>query len=432
MGLLERIFGKKQETPREEKTYSIKTLETALHSAKKGLEADSKKTVFGKVAEIKHALSTIEKILVRIQRKEISTEEGNTKLRKVVKTTKRELVPKMRNMLSQLKPPQTDNPLDIRNYSFTAAKTLAQMPSFAKSLAYTGILFKEEMKEIGEQMRDLNRLISEISRGNSLARLSAAASAQEAIKAVSRSETELTSLRKAVESKKTLATGAKEKERRLAQDIGVLEGSAAAKELSSLKASLKEAEKKKDGLNSLLANTLSPIEKPARRLLKLHETRVWKIENKDAELLAKYLGNGISAVKADPKGESFKRSLSELSRALAEGKISLKDREKDKRLSSLKELMDGNLHADFFWKLNKIEAEINSVNKKLSESTLNADIRKAEEALSRQESETPALKKNLEKLKTELAEKEDALSNTRAKLEELSSLALGEKVSVSL
>jgi len=429
MGFLERIFGKKEKMP-QEKGYSVNALKTALPASQKGLESSSKKMVFGKVAEIKHALSEIEKILEGIQRKEISTDEGNTRLRLVVKTTKRDFVSKMRGMLAQLKPPQTDSPLDIRKYALSSGKTLAQMPSFAKSLAYTGILFKEEMKEMGEQMRELSRLISELSKDSSLERLSAVSGALDAIRGITLSENELALLRKSLENMKKSLEGAKEKERQLMQSIEELEESNSAKELSSLKALLKKEEEKKAELNSLLANTLSPIEKSARRLLKLHEAGVWKLDSRDAELLAKYLDEGISAVKADPKGESFRRSLSELSLALAEGKISLKDREKDRRLSALKELMEGNLHGDFFWKLNKIDAEINSLGRKLSESTLNADIRKLEEALSRQESETSALKKSLEKIEAELGEKERAFAALKPGLERLASIALGEKVTL--
>ena len=116
--------------------------------------------------------------------------------------------------------------------------------------------------------------------------------------------------------------------------------------------------------------------------------------------------NPLLALKRDPKAESFKIVLQELKKQLDSEAIVLKEKENEKRLAVLQELLEFNFFEGFFWKANEIEVELNRIEKEIRHSEFSKNALEKEKELR----ETQAL----------LEEKGSLLGNYKKELEKIS------------
>src|SRR3989338_8716122 len=168
MGIFGKIFGKK--TAGKAEAHEEKPVEIALLDIEKWLEEKTSpqrngfdKKIMSKFAEIKGTVQEIRLQLDEISGKEISTEEGNKRLRKIVDTSKQGMLMSMHTLLERLKPPQTSDYKALSDYCNNSSSLLqAEISAFGKNIAYTGILLQAEVKKIGELINALARQFTEI------------------------------------------------------------------------------------------------------------------------------------------------------------------------------------------------------------------------------------------------------------------------------
>jgi hypothetical protein len=424
MGVFGGIFGKKPKKVQLRLEDSEGFLEKELSGKRKELLSGAGK----KLAEIKHVLKETKSALGDLENAEAVSKTG--RIDKIVSTAKGTALKQIGSLLDKLSPPNTLDIEEIRAYSNEAVFALQQAGHFGKNVAYAGISFRDEMKAVGENMKELSqefaslqKLLKENRPVFLLQAFKKRLSEQRALEnEASLQEKEIESLEKAAEA------NALEKSRLLSSLKKLREGPdfKAISRLNEHKAALfREKQKAKTGLLDLFAK----IEKPLHRLDKAAKAGKFFLPKGLSEFLAELSVNPFVALKRDPKAEKIKAVLLETKKAINSGAVDLKEKEKEKKLAVLEEMLSFDFFTESFWKFNKIDSEILGVEKALKELP----------ALSQEASllgSLKALDEKQEKLESELEARKSQRSaclkkaqEAKVSLQNIASEALGKEVS---
>jgi hypothetical protein len=168
MGIFDKIFGK----PGAEKNNAgagprreIKLSDVeAVVSEKYGNEkSELEKFSAQKFSETKYLLRNIKDGLAEIEKKDLTREPGNQRLRRVVQTSKEKIVSRLDSLTDKLAPPESAGIESAQEYCLKAAPLLkAEIVNFGKDIAYTGVLLKDEIKNIGTKISELNKILEEL------------------------------------------------------------------------------------------------------------------------------------------------------------------------------------------------------------------------------------------------------------------------------
>jgi len=220
--------------------------------------------------------------------------------------------------------------------------------------------------------------------------------------------------------KAKLSLEAAEKDRKaITSKLNALRNSASFKEIATLQerksSLLKEKQEKKTELVSLMAS----IDKPLKRFSKAIESGRAELPATVRETVQQLQQNPLQLFKKDPKGETIKAVLQQLKKAIETGTIELKEREKDKRLSTIDELLAFNFFSENYWKFNEIDSKLQSIEKELKEKPVVKEISLLEEKFKEAERAIQETGFSLETLKARLEKEREALSSLRQRIEEL-------------
>jgi hypothetical protein len=367
MGFFNKIFGKTNNT--EEISTSLDLLPTILQnnfiSIKNNLELESAKNI----SEIKYLFERAKNLLEDIQSKEL-VEKENIRFNKAALTSKKQIEAQLKKTLEKTNPNKLGNELnEIRAYSNeNYALMINEINSFRKNIAYTSVYLKDEMKILGETLQEIINLLAkmniEFSKNSGLFEF------EKIIKRIDNIKCEEKILQ---ENKKIIL---KEKEKIEEKNI---EGKKIEEKIEEIekredfiKIDLLEKEKselfeKKQQLRIEVSSMLSTIEKPLQRFNSLVKSKRWIINNEKEEVLQEFLNNPLQALKKDLNGAKFKEILKEVKKAIEEEKIDLKEKEKEKRLNALQELISFDFFENVFWKLNGIQKRKNEIETLLKE-----------------------------------------------------------------
>jgi hypothetical protein len=169
---------------------------------------------------------------------------------------------------------------------------------------------------------------------------------------------------------------------------------------------MSEKQELKTEISALLIN----IDRPLQRFTQLVDSGRWKLPAEEKEMLEQFRVNPILALKKDPKAEIFKRVLLEVRKAIEENAVELKDKEREKRLLALQELINFDFFGKVFWKMNELQKKQNDLNKSLENSSAKKEIEKEELKLKE-------LQNELLEIKAKSEENEQHLSAAKKELQ---------------
>ncbi len=357
MGIFGNIFGKKEPEQIElELGKTREFLEKEAVARKKNLFEEAAKIL----AEIRHLLLETKSMLESLGVAESSGKSG--RLDRIVSTAKTNALKQLFSLLKKLNPPNTENPVELRTYCLESIQAMHQAGHFGKNVAYAGISFKEEMKSIGENLKQVNisfHKLKDLFDKNSV--VFAGTKLNELL--VSIEAKEKTSA-KAVQSITLLEKNLKDfslKKTRLELELKELEQGPEFKEIASLNERKAELLRNKQGVKTDLLDIFAKIEKPLHRLGKAVNAGKILLPEKQASFLNTLLLNPVKALKLDPRAETLRL-------VLLETKSELKPKEKEKKLAIISELLSFDFFSELFWKLNKIDSEILAIEKQLASS----------------------------------------------------------------
>src|SRR3989344_3811837 len=286
MGIFGKIFGKK--TAGKAEAHEEKPVEIALLDIEKWLEEKTSpqrngfdKKIMSKFAEIKGTVQEIRLQLDEISGKEISTEEGNKRLRKIVDTSKQGMLRGMQTLLGKLEPPKTQDYNALSDYCNNSSSLLqAEISAFGKNIAYTGILLQAEVKKIGELINALARQFTEIRE----------TFGESGVMYITQIRQKIRELESEISSSEAI----KESIPKIEQEIALLESGKedAIKSINALKVSadyegLQELQgergkllAQKQGSKEKILQMLAPLDKPLKKLQNLVANRQFALASK--------------------------------------------------------------------------------------------------------------------------------------------------------
>lgn len=419
MGIFGNIFGKKEPEQIELELDKVKEfLEKEASVRKKNLLEEAGKNL----AEIRHLLIETKSMLEDLGVAEFSGKSG--RLDRIVSTSKTNALKQLFSLLKKLDPPNTENSAELKTYCFESIQVMQQAGHFGKNVAYAGISFKEEMKSIGENLKQVNKLFYML---KDLFDKNSAVFAKE----------KLNELLISIEAKEKVSVKASEsivlfekslgelafKKTRFESELKELTQGPEFKEIASLNERKAELLRKKQAVKTDLLDIFAKIEKPLHRLGKAVNAGKILLPEKQASFLNKLLLNPVKALKLDPKAETFKSVLLETKSAIDLGLIELKPKEKEKKLAVISELLSFDFFSESFWKLNKIDSEILAIEKQLAsssasekESVLFASLKELAEKQCQAESDIVTAKIEEKTAKTTIVDLKLAIQNLLSKV----------------
>ncbi|MBT4870680.1 MAG: hypothetical protein HON47_03845 [Candidatus Diapherotrites archaeon] len=429
MGFLGKVFGskeKKEETIETTLELLPTIIEKNFDARKKELEMNTAK----KMSEIKFLHIKSLKLLEDIKSKDLEEKE-NQRFNKAAFTSKKQIEKQLEKLLIKMDPADRGNTLeDVKAFSGEGNAILVnEIMSFRKNIAYTSAYMKDEMKSLGESLQGMLNNFTELAKLlDNESEMFNFEKVKEKILDVQRVGNEIERLNKEIDeidilivSKEKEITSVEEKKKETQKGEGML----LLEKLEEEKASLASQKQK---LKSEVSSLLSTIDRPLQRFNSLVSSGRWVIDKEKQEILNGMLTNPMLALKKDPSGEKFKEILQEVVKAINDEKIELKEREKEKRLNALNELLTFNFFEKVFWKLNEIQKKQSELEAKLKENTAQKELALEENKIKHAKKTNEELIEKKGKIKRE---KNELIEQTRKDNDEIitfSEQTLGKKI----
>ena len=393
-------------------------------------EKELEEVVAKKMAEVKYSHSKCSELVKKIKGKDLEGKQ-NERFNRAAATSKAQLETQLTRLLEKIDPKNRASTLeDARAYSGEGyVLLLKEINFFRKNIIYTSVYLKEEMKEIGETLQEIM---------NNLFALNKAFEEKKDLFEFEKTQERLQKIKKLFSA---LAENSREKEK-LLQGVDAEEFSLGEKskkvsaikegeEMLSIK-SLEEEKSKvmaeKQELKSEVSSLLSTIDRPLQRFKQLVDSERISLPKEEKEFLGALTTNPMIALKGDPKAVILKQILVKIKKAIEEGKIELKDKEREKRIAALDEIMAFNFFEKVFWKLNEIQKRQIELDQKIEDSF-------ARKALEKEEGRVKESEKSIFSLREKISELDKAKENLLAEIEgekksvvEFSSRALGKTI----
>jgi len=416
MGFWEKIFGEKK---REKKTIIIEINE--LNKYVEGKTAfntkELEKTAHLKLSEIIHLLKEIQNQLEKLKQKKVSTEEGNLRLRKVVKTSQSNLFLQLNSLIKKLQPPQNSNLDNLMEYSNNSLQLLSKgIFASRKNIVYAKTILAEDINNIGKYINELNQAFTELKKNLDESSIKELQIIKKRIPNVSSFLNEKKVLFNSLNEKNNEIKNFIAKKEIIMNQLDELNNSPQFNELKDWEIKKGELFKKKQLLKEKFITLIGEVEKPLNRFLQLVSSKKYIIPKEEEELLNLYLQNFLFAIKKDPKAITLNKLLNELEKMLQDSTIVLKEKEKDKKLSTLQDLIEFDFDYEIFQKLKYVESEIVSIDSKIKNFSLNQKC--------------DSLQNEITLIEREISEKNSLVENINSKISAQQNNILSEKESL--
>jgi len=419
MGIFSGIFGSKEK--------SSSAVETTLEYLPLLIEKDfsARRTILeefvaNKMAEIKYAHGKCTSQLVAIEKMELE-DKPNARFNKAAATSKRQFDSQMQKLLQKLDPKDRGNTVDdARHYAGESYMLLFnEINSFRKNIAYTSVYLKDEMKVFGEALQEiLNNLGAMNKEFEKEKELFQFENAKERIGKIIKMREIINDLEG---QKIRLAEEHKQKELALEKQktaISEMENGEGMKEMKSLEEEKVKLMGEKQDLKTEVLTLLASIDRPMQRFKALVDSGRWKLNDGHKEYLTALSTNPMLVLKGDPRAFTLKQILGELKKAIEEEKVELKDKEKEKRLSAIDEIMTFNFFEKVFWKLNEVQKKQVDIEKALLKSS-------APKIIASEQKKATDLEREIHDLKQKIGFVEKEQIKTREDMEKEQTLVLG-------
>ena len=423
MGLFEWLFGWFFKSKKTARKTEVLEAEKTLSYVEEACAVDSKsleKEIFSRLSEVKHLLKTLDSAIDEARRKNVSLDEGNFGLRRIVVTSRDGLLNRFSQLSKKLEPPKTTTVYEIYQYAVASKKIVREeVIQSRKNIAYSKALLAEEIKAIGQSLEEVDWVFSSMQESFEKNRVADLAEFRKNFSGLESAIKEQETIEEEYKKSLALVNDTALKTKRLSIDIDELMNSSFAHELSGLEARKKVLFDEKGALRQKFLAVLEKVDKPLTRFLKIASSSDGVVPHEERDLANTYFQNVLVASKRDPKGEQLKKILSRVLAMVEDGTISMKEKEKEKRVQALREVMEYDFFSEVFWKLNSLESEIMAIERKISEFPLNKKISEAEHELASAKRELSAAQETVNSLGFRKKQKEEGILSAKRAAEML-------------
>ena len=382
------------------------------------------------MAQVKYLQSRAKNLLNTVSTKELEGKE-NERMNKAGLTSKRQLESQMKRVLEKIDPTERGTTInDARHYYGESYAILAnEVMAFRKNIIYTSFYLKEEMKSLGEVLQEMLNLYNEMNLAFAKEKdFFEYEKIKEKIGASIKKKKEIDFI---INEKKVNEEKIDAKEEELKKHNEKMLSNRVGKEMVELKKLEEELTKltnEKQELKTQISALLINIDRPLARFKQLVDSGRWKIGTEEKEMLNLFITNPILALKKDPKAEVFKRVLGEILKAIEDGAVELKDKEKEKRLSALQEIINFDFFGKVFWKMNELQKRQIELNKELEKSPVKKEIEKDEKKTSEIEKELIEFKEKRDIFDKRIATEKSEIEKDLLHIKEFAQKVLGKTI----
>lgn len=397
---------------------SLSELDTNLSSRYNKLETSLELECAKLSAEIKFLHGKTLAIINDVTKKELES-KNNVRFNKAALSAKSNVEIQLLRTLEKINPKDRGKTIDdFKAYSEESISILVkEVIHFRKSIAYTSVYLKDEMKALGEVMQELLEKLQEVNKtlGENGAYFKIEKAKQEIkeikilINAVEEETNKKDNTVRTITDKQTIVDKWKEK-------IGQFESGEKMSQIQQLENEKQKLLNEKQSLKTELSSLLSTIDKPLQRFSQLAESGRWKLTKEEKNTLDSFLTNPIIALRSDPKAASFKQILAMVVRAIEDEKIDFKEKEKEKKLAALNDIIAFDFFDKMFWKMNELQKKQIELDKKLSDNRAYEEIERlkvkqkdAQNELTNEEEKGKITELNLMAAEKKLSDKKLAL-----------------------
>lgn len=410
MEFLKRFFKKKEDSTINTTMDLLPSiLENNLNTKRKIVELESAK----KMSELKYLFEKTNALLNKIKNQSLE-EKTNEKLNRAAITSKKQIEKQLEKILEKIQPNFEFSNLE-KTYAYSKESFVFlfnEINSYRKSIIYTSIYLKEEMKELGNILQDILNKLKEMNElfdnekeifyyektKNSINNININ------LENIKIDKNQINVLTEEIEKDKSLILKKETETNELLE-------SEESKQLEKFKQQKSDLLNKKQSLKVELMSMISVVEKPLQKFLSLIESGRHNIDKSQQELLQQFLTNPLVALKSDIDGKIIKTTLGEVIKAINNKKIELKEKEQEKKLDALNELVAFDYFGKIFWKINEIQREINQIDFEITKKQV---IKKIAE----KEKEMQEIKLNLTKKNEEIIYLNNRIKSTEKKVED--------------
>ena len=381
LSLFEKLFKRIQKMFRKDPVI-VKTtienlpllLEKSFVSKRMDLEDFSAK----KLSEVKYLHSRAKAIIKNLNQTPLE-EKVDKRLNHAVETSKRQLLIQLEKLLDKIDPSKIEHKTNsYREYAGKSEAILVlEINTFRKNIAYTSFYHKEEMKELGETLQNLLNNLHDMNQKFLIEKeVFEFEHFKNNIGASLKKKKELLDRQKQIENLKEKIVekqmDLKAQEEKINQKMNNSEMQKAKKAEEELVALANSKQDLKLEISALLLN----IDRPLSRYKQIVDSGRKKATKEEKEMLDLFITNPILALKKDPKAELFKKILTDMKNLIESGEIELKDKEKEKRLDALENILKFDFFGKVFWKMNELQLKQIELNKTISTSAAKSDLEK--------------------------------------------------------
>jgi len=427
MSFLDKIF-KKADNPVINTNIDLlpSILESKLTSKRKELEMISAKNM----SEIKYLYEKSKVLLVDIKEKNLE-DKPNERLNKAAVTAKTQMENQLEKILDKINPLNIGTDLEnIYGYSRESYVFLFnEINSYRKSIVYISIYLKDEMKNLGSNLQELLNKFQEMNDLFSKEQnVFFFEKTKKNIEKIKKNNIEIEKKENEIKNIENETKNIENEIKTIVQDLVKLKESEESKKIDLLNEQKSKFFNEKQSLKVELSSMISTVDKPLQRFASLVDSGRWKINKEDKELLDCFIINPILALKKDVNGKQIKSILEEVKKAIEDEKIELKEKEREKRMDALVELINFDFFGRIFWKVNEIQKEVNEIDAIINKSKVLKDIEKKENSIldlkQKVESKNSEIKTILSQINS-LKQKND---ENIEKISEFAQKALGKKI----
>ena len=429
MGFFDKIFGKKEVKPIELRLESVQQF---FSDSVAGRSKELDLAVASKLAEIKHLLRQLHAGLDELRKADAQSD--NKRLQQIVSTAKSNAERQLAALVEKLQPPAASEPAVVRRYCIDASALLQrEIGLFGKNIAYTSISFKQQVKNLGGTFRQLSECFSGL-----LADFSGASavflqqSVSDTVKdlrvkadAIEKTRKEIEELQNSIAAAEQCISGQQQALQRLQQSDEFAQ-------INALNVEKAELLHSKQDAKTETIDLFSKVERPLHRMQKAVSAGKLSLEGELSVFLREVLTNPFDALRADPKAIKLKQLLAETEKAIEQGTIELKEKEREKRLAALHELIAFNFFDRVFWRFNQLDAQLAAVEKKLQQLPAEQKERNLLNELNQSKKEAEQMQEQLHEKKVQLKNLQQQQIALQQRLQSALSDATGKKVVLSI
>ena len=435
MGWLDRIFGGKKE-PVPEETTILSLAELSAYFDKKVVEefAGLLKSVNPRLNEIRALQDELAHQLSDFRKRNLELEEGHARLRKIVESSKRGFLSAMDQLLQKTRPPEPENFESLVAYASHASALLEkEVLGFQKNIIYTGLVMKREMKEFGQTLEQFQQALLGLRGLLAKSRLNALTQCRKGLGEIEGLLAERKEVIERLASVEAQLASLQAKADAASSELSQLQASPDLNELEQLKARREKLRARQKDLKNRLQGMLAYVDRPLRRFLKLVQAGNYSLEKKQEKILDTYLEDPFTAIKQDPEAKALKKLLSDLKPLLESDRVGLKDdRERERRLAALHELLGYDFFTEIFSKFNALEEELAGLEQRIVQIKLGEQIEAREKWLQGIEGMKAALSREREAERAKCSANEAKAMAQKAVIEQVLLSSLRQRIVIKI